>query len=60
MNVRKHDEAIRYIVEARWIEGAQGQSGFYSVLLNCGHAMGCSPAFLSAAMLCLDCLEENK
>ena len=57
----KYDRAIRYVKLAEWVEPSQGDgSGYYGVILDCGHCMACSPAFLSASMLCLNCLEEEK
>ena len=56
----KYDKAIRYVKLAEWVEASQEATGYYDVTLNCGHAMACSPAFLSASMLCLNCLEEER
>lgn len=51
--------AQRYVFEAHWHEGSQGNSGWYDVQLNCGHRMKCSSSHLSAAMLCLECFKEK-
>jgi hypothetical protein len=59
MTAAKLDTATRYVVLARFIEGAQGQDGYYAVTLSCGHTMRCSLTFLRASILCTKCLETD-
>ena len=52
------EKAMSYVTLAVWHEAAQGENGYYSLVLNCGHTMSCSASALRNNMLCVECARE--
>ena len=57
--IRSVEKSQRRVLKAEWIDGAQGESGYYDVELSCGHRLGVSQIELRARVLCLTCVKER-
>ena len=60
MTTEQFNKAMRYVVHAHLVDAMQGQDAFYYLELNCGHILRVSPKFLSASMLCTECVKKAK
>lgn len=54
----RYEQALKQVMEAAWIEGMQGSTGWYTLLLSCGHRESCSARNLRPLILCQECLEK--
>jgi hypothetical protein len=60
MTQEKYNQALRYVTLACFVEASQGGSPYYEITLNCGHKVRSKASHLSAAMICIVCLWEEK